>query len=97
MLGGILLSSLVAISNASGNMSQKESISTPMNSFLTGNEDKKKDQSKDTFVLPTNNRQLNSKNEVIKCSARGYRNKDNFRTAILFHYGKLELMPEMGR
>ncbi len=40
---------------------------------------------------------LNSKIEVIKRSACGYRNKDNFRTAILFHCGKLNLMPEMGR
>lgn len=40
---------------------------------------------------------LNSKIEVIKRSACGYRNKDNFRTAILFHCGKLDLMPEMGR
>ena len=38
---------------------------------------------------------LNSKIEVIKRSACGYRNKDNFRTAILFHCGKLNLMPEM--
>ena len=40
---------------------------------------------------------LNSKIEVIKRSACGYRNKDNFRTAILFLCGKLDLMPEMGR
>ena len=39
---------------------------------------------------------LNSKIKVIKHSAYGYKNKDNFRTAILFHCGKLDLMPEMG-
>ncbi|MBQ9775579.1 MAG: transposase [Lentisphaeria bacterium] len=38
---------------------------------------------------------LNSKIEVVKRSACGYRNKDNFRTAILFHCGKLDLMPTM--
>ena len=38
---------------------------------------------------------LNSKIEVIKRSACGYRNKGNFRTAILFHCGKLDLMPGM--
>ena len=40
---------------------------------------------------------LNSKIEVIKRSACGYRNKDNFRTAILFYCGKLDLMPEQER
>ncbi|MBE6373735.1 MAG: transposase [Lentisphaerae bacterium] len=40
---------------------------------------------------------LNSKIEFIKRSACGYRNKDIFRTAILFHCGKLNLMPELGR
>lgn len=40
---------------------------------------------------------LNSKIEVIKRSACGYRNKDNFRTAILFHCGKLDLIPEIAR
>jgi len=40
---------------------------------------------------------LNSKIEVIKRSACGYRNKVNFRTALLFHCGKLDLMPEMER
>ena len=58
ILGGILLSSLAAIPNASGNTSQQENVSTLASSFLTGSEDKKKDQSKYTFVLPTNNRQL---------------------------------------
>ena len=38
---------------------------------------------------------LNSKIEVVKRSACGYRNKDNFRTAILFHCGKLDLMPTL--
>lgn len=35
---------------------------------------------------------LNSGIEVLKRSACGYRNKDKFRTAILFHCGKLDLM-----
>ena len=38
---------------------------------------------------------LNSKIEVIKRSACGYRNKGNFRTGILFHCGKLDLMPKV--
>lgn len=39
---------------------------------------------------------LNSKIEVIKRSACGFRNKNNFKTAILFHCGKLDMMPEFG-
>ena len=36
---------------------------------------------------------LNSKIEVIKRSACGFRNRENFKTAILFHCGNLDLMP----
>lgn len=36
---------------------------------------------------------LNSKIEAIKRSACGFRNKQNFRTAVLFHCGKLDMMP----
>lgn len=36
---------------------------------------------------------LNNKIEAIKRNACGYRNKANFRTAILFHCGKLDLLP----
>lgn len=36
---------------------------------------------------------LNSKIETIKRGACGYRNKGNFRIAILFHCGKLDLLP----
>jgi transposase len=36
---------------------------------------------------------LNNKIEAIKRNACGYRNKGNFRTAILFHCGKLDLLP----
>ena len=39
---------------------------------------------------------VNSKIEVIKRSACGFRNKNNFKTAILFHCGKLDMMPEFG-
>ena len=36
---------------------------------------------------------INSKIQAIKTSARGFRNFDNFRYAILFHCGGLELNP----
>lgn len=36
---------------------------------------------------------LNSKIQWIKYTARGYRNKENFRSAILFHCGGLDLRP----
>jgi hypothetical protein len=38
---------------------------------------------------------LNSGIEVFKYSACGYRSKDKFRTAILFHCGKPDLMPTL--
>lgn len=38
---------------------------------------------------------LNSKIQLINASARGYRSFQNFRTAILFHCGKLNLMPDL--
>lgn len=37
---------------------------------------------------------LNSKIQLVKSSARGFRNFENFRIAILFHCGKLEMYPE---
>lgn len=37
---------------------------------------------------------LNSKIETIKRSACGFRNKEKFREAILFHCGKLDLLPD---
>lgn len=37
---------------------------------------------------------LNSKIEAIKRNACGFRNKQNFRTAVLFHCGKLDMMPK---
>ncbi len=37
---------------------------------------------------------LNSKIQNIKSNARGYRNFDNYRVAILFYCGKLELYPQ---
>lgn len=37
---------------------------------------------------------INSKIETIKRGACGYRNKENFRIAILFHCGKLDMHPE---
>jgi transposase len=36
---------------------------------------------------------LNSKIQVVKSAARGFRNFENYRIAILFHCGKLELYP----
>jgi transposase len=38
---------------------------------------------------------LNSKIQTIKKRAYGFRNKDNFKTAIYFHCGGLELYPAM--
>eukprot|EP00828_Plagiopyla_frontata_P013863 TRINITY_DN1835_c0_g3_i2.p1 TRINITY_DN1835_c0_g3~~TRINITY_DN1835_c0_g3_i2.p1 ORF type:complete len:125 (-),score=1.05 TRINITY_DN1835_c0_g3_i2:222-596(-) len=37
---------------------------------------------------------LNSKIETIKRDACGFRNKGMFRTAILFHCGRLDMNPE---
>jgi len=36
---------------------------------------------------------LNSKIEWVKYTARGFRNRDNFKTAIYFHCGGLDLLP----
>jgi len=36
---------------------------------------------------------INSKVQWIKYTARGFRNPENFKTAILFHCGKLQLYP----
>jgi transposase len=36
---------------------------------------------------------LNSKIQMIKYRARGYRNRENFRLAILFHCGRLDMNP----
>ena len=36
---------------------------------------------------------LNGKIQFLKTSARGYRNFDNFRSAILFFYGGLDVYP----
>jgi transposase len=36
---------------------------------------------------------INSAVQRIKYSARGYRNRDNFRAAIYFHLGGLDLYP----
>lgn len=40
---------------------------------------------------------LNSKIQQIKASARGFRNFDNYRIAILFHCGKLDMHPQKSR
>jgi len=37
---------------------------------------------------------INSKIKMIKIRARGFRNKDRFKTAIYFHLGGLDLYPE---
>ena len=36
---------------------------------------------------------VNSKIQWIKYTARGFRNRENFKIAILFHCGKLQLYP----
>ncbi len=36
---------------------------------------------------------LNSKIQWVKYTARGFRNLDNFKTAIYFHCGGLDLLP----
>ncbi|PIR03061.1 MAG: hypothetical protein COV60_02290 [Candidatus Magasanikbacteria bacterium CG11_big_fil_rev_8_21_14_0_20_43_7] len=36
---------------------------------------------------------LNSKIQSIKANARGFRNFENYRIAILFHCGKLSMYP----
>ena len=36
---------------------------------------------------------INSKIQWIKYTARGFRNRENFKTAILFHCGNLQLYP----
>ena len=36
---------------------------------------------------------LNSKIQILKSNARGFRNFQHYRTAILFHCGKLSLYP----
>ncbi len=37
---------------------------------------------------------INGMIQLLKANARGYRKFDNFRVAILFHYGKLDLYPQ---
>jgi transposase len=57
----------------------------------------------DKYLLPVGNalykrtsnaitERLNGGIQELKSIAKGYRNYDNFRTAILFHYGKLKLL-----
>ena len=36
---------------------------------------------------------LNTKIQTLKRAARGFRNRDRFRTAIYFHLGGLDLYP----
>jgi transposase len=36
---------------------------------------------------------VNSKIKVLKTKARGFRNRQRFKNAILFHYGGLSLLP----
>jgi transposase len=40
---------------------------------------------------------LNSTIQIIKAGARGFRNFQNYRTAILFHCGDLEMLPHNSR
>ena len=36
---------------------------------------------------------INSKIQTVKSNARGYRTFESYRIAILFHCGKLEMLP----
>ena len=36
---------------------------------------------------------MNGNIQELKCIAKGFRNTNNFRIAILFHYEKLDLFP----
>lgn len=49
----------------------------------------------DPYIAATNamTEGLNSKIQELKYRARGYRNRENFRLAILFHCGKLNMNP----
>ena len=38
---------------------------------------------------------MNGSIQELKCIAKGFRNRDNFRIAILFHHGKLDLFPTL--
>ena len=38
---------------------------------------------------------LNSRGQAIRVSARGYRNREHFKTAIYFHLGGLALYPQI--
>jgi hypothetical protein len=40
---------------------------------------------------------LNSTIQCIRYTARGFRNRENFKTAIYFHCGKLDLYPHRSR
>ena len=40
---------------------------------------------------------LNAKIQWIKFGARGFRNRESFKTAILFHYGGLDLEPRLAQ
>ena len=40
---------------------------------------------------------LNSRINQIKSAARSFRNFENYRTAILFHCGKLDMYPHKSR
>jgi transposase len=40
---------------------------------------------------------LNSRIQAIRVSARGYRNREHFKTAIYFHCGGLALYPQAAR
>ena len=47
----------------------------------------------DCFITNAVSEGLNSKIQSIKAMARGFRSFDNYRTTILFYYGKLKLAP----
>ena len=47
----------------------------------------------DCYITNAVTEGFNSKIQSIKANARGFRNFQNYRIAILFHCGKLDLQP----
>jgi transposase len=48
-----------------------------------------------TGVTNARSEAVNAKVQWIKYTARGFRNRDRFRTAIYFHLGGLDLYPKL--
>jgi hypothetical protein len=48
-------------------------------------------------ITNTEAERLKSRVQAIRVSARGYRNREHFKTAIYFHLGELALYPQIHR